>query len=105
MTEYTVHNECDTYHVATIFQNGKEEEQDSHLRNETKNGANTADDTINYKAYNQVGSACRCQRIASPALNCANKCIIGPVCYECTHGSNGYIVNRPHNKNKDRNTK
>ena len=50
MTEYTVHNECDTYHVAAVFQDGQEQEQDRHLRNETKYCSQTADDTINNQA-------------------------------------------------------
>ena len=46
MTEYTVHDECDTNHVTAILKDGKEQEQDCHLRNESKHCTKTTDDTI-----------------------------------------------------------
>ena len=46
MTEYTVHDECDTNHVTAVLKDGKEQEQDCHLRNESKHCTKTTDDTI-----------------------------------------------------------
>ena len=66
VTEYTVHNERDTRHVTAVLKDGQEQEQDSHLRNETKNGASTADDTIHYKAL-QSGRKRLAAASASPA--------------------------------------
>ena len=51
MTEYTVHDECDTNHVTAVLKDGQEQEQDRHLRNESKYCTKTTDDTIRYKAY------------------------------------------------------
>ena len=57
MTEYTVHDECDTNHVTAVLKDGKEQEQDRHLRNESKYCTKTTDDTIRYKAYQPVSNA------------------------------------------------
>ena len=46
LTEDTVQNECDTRHITASLQECKEEEQYQHLRNETKNCADTGNDTI-----------------------------------------------------------
>ena len=54
MTEYTVHNECDTYHVTAVLKDGQEQKQDCHLRHESKHGAQTADDTVNRKADDEA---------------------------------------------------
>ena len=32
MAEHTVHDEGDTHHIAAVFQNRKEQEEDGHLR-------------------------------------------------------------------------
>ena len=59
MTEYTVHNECDTYHVTTIFQNGKEEEQRHDDRQEHEHaadaGEHAVDDEAMYHGVDAVG--------------------------------------------------
>ena len=36
VTEHTVHNEGDTYHVAAVLKDRQEQEQDCHLRHEAK---------------------------------------------------------------------
>ena len=50
LRKISIHDEGDTRHVTTRLQDAEQEEQDKHLRYETKNRANTSDNTI----YNQT---------------------------------------------------
>ena len=105
MTEYTVHNECNTYHVTTVFKDGQEQEQNCHLRNESKYCTKTTDDTINYKSHYQVTGTDAGKDVCKEVLNSYYKYIICPVCYECSDCCYGHIIYKPHNCNKDRDTK
>ena len=92
VTEYTVHNKCDTYHVTTVFKDGQEQEQDRHLRNESKYCTKTTDDTVNYKSHYHIASADAAEDIACEVLNSYYEYIICPVCYECTNCCYRYII-------------
>ena len=102
MTEYTVHNECDTYHVATVFKDRQEQEQDCHLRNESKYCTETTDDAINYKSHYHVTCTDAGKDICKEVLNSYYEYIVCPVCYECTNSCNRYIIYKPHDCNEDR---
>ncbi len=52
LAEDTVHDECDTCHVAAVLEDSEEEEQNHHLRNEAQNRADTGNDTVHYEAVN-----------------------------------------------------
>ena len=82
MSEYTVHNECDTYHISTVFQDRKEEEQDCHLWYETKDSSKSTDDTINYKTLYKITCTDCLKSAAYGILDCYYKYIICPVCYK-----------------------
>ena len=105
MTEYTVHNECNTYHVTTVFKDGQEQEQNCHLRNESKYCTKTTDDTINYKSHYQVTGTDASKDVCKEVLNSYYKYIICPVCYECSDCCYGHIIYKPHDCDKDRDTK
>ena len=105
MTEYTVHDERDTNHVTAILKDGKEQEQDRHLRNESKYCTKTTDDTIRYKAYQPVSNAGITKPIRYDTLNTSNKAVVCPVCYHSTNCCYRYIINDEHGEDKDRKTK
>ena len=105
MTEYTVHDECDTNHVTAVLKDGKEQEQNRHLRNESKHCTKTTDDTIRYKAYQPVSNASITKPIRYDTLNTSNKAVVCPVCYHSTNCCYRYIINDEHGKDKDRKTK
>ena len=50
MSEYPVHDKGDTDHVAAVFKDGQEQEQERHLRCEAEDGAKSADHAIGYCA-------------------------------------------------------
>ena len=52
LAEDTVHDECNTRHVAAVLEDREEEEQDEHLRNEAQHRADTGNDTVHYQAVN-----------------------------------------------------
>ena len=105
MTEYTVHDECDTNHVTAVLKDGKEQEQDRHLRNESKYCTKNTDDTIRYKAYQPVSNAGITKPIRYDTLNTSNKAVVCPVCYHSTNCCYRYIINDEHGEDKDRKTK
>ena len=101
MSEHTVHDECDTNHVSTIFKDRQEEEQDCHLWHETKYCSKATDDTINNKSHNHVTGA-DCRKCACCCiLNCYYKYIICPVCYKGTDCCYRNIIYDPHYQHKD----
>ena len=104
MTEYTVHDECDTNHVTAVLKDGQEQEQDRHLRNESKYCTKTTDDTIRYKAYQPVSNADITKPIRYDTLNTSNKAVVCPVCYHGTNCCYRYIINDEHGEDKDRKT-
>ena len=105
MSEHTVHDECDTYHVSAVFKNRQEKEQDCHLWNESKYCSKSANDTIHYKSVNQVTCSDIRKESSDCILDCSNECIICPVCYKCTYCCDRYVIYKPHNCDKNRNTK
>ena len=102
MTEYTVHDECDTNHVAAVFKNGQEQEQDRHLRDEAEHGSQTADDTVHHKVGNNRTSADIPEESADRVLDRNDKYIIGPVRYPGADCRDRHIIYRPHDHDKDR---
>ena len=54
LAEDTVHHECDTGHVAAGFEEGQEDEQDEHLRDEAKDCADAADDAVKDQAVEPI---------------------------------------------------
>ena len=105
MTEHTVHNEGDTNHVTTVFQDRQKQEQNCHLRYETKDSAYTADYTIHNKACYNIVCTDAFQEAAYDFLNAAYKGIICPVCYNRADCGNRDVIYYEHNCDKDRNTK
>ena len=105
MTEYTVHNKRDTHHITTVFKNGQEQEQDRHLRNKSKHCTKTTDDTVNNKTLHHISGTDTAKNVAEEILNSYYKYIICPVCHECTYCCYRYIIYKPHDRDKDRDTK
>ena len=104
MTEYAVHNECDTNHVSTVLKDGQEEEEDCHLRHESKYCSKSADDTVNNKADYKVAGAGILKESSCDFLNSTDKGIVRPVSNQGSDCGNGYVVNNEHNSNEDRDT-
>ena len=102
LPEYTVHDECDTGHVAAILKDGQEQEQNQHLGNEAQNCANAADDAVNYQAAEPVSSAELFHEPGSAALKpLCTEDIVGPVGQEGAEGAHGNPVNEPHDNCED----
>ena len=105
MTEYTVHDERDTNHVTAVLKDGKEQEQDRHLRNESKHCTKTTDDTIWIQGLpaSQQHRHCRVHPIQHSGWF-PTKAVVCPVCYHGTNCCYRYIINDKHGKDKDRKT-
>ena len=73
MTEYTVHDECNTNHITAVFKDGKEQEQNRHLRNKSKHCPKTTDDTVRYKAYQPVSNTSIAESIRYNTLDVPTK--------------------------------
>ena len=102
MTEYTVHDECNTNHITAVFKDGKEQEQNRHLRNKSKHCPKTTDDTVRYKAYQPVSNTSIAESIRYNTLDGSHKAVVCPVCYHGTNCCYRYIINDEHGKDKDR---
>ena len=79
MTEYTVHNECDTYHVTTIFQNGKEEKQGHNGRQKTQHASHALTDAVYHQASLRLGIADSTMRILYTILDNGERCLLSDV--------------------------
>ena len=104
MTEHPVHDKGNTNHVTAVFQDRQKQEQDCHLRYETKDSAYTADYTIHNKACYYIVGADAFQESAYDFLNAANEGIICPVCYNRADRGNRDVIYYEHNCDKDRDT-
>ena len=104
MTKHTVHNEGDTYHVAAVLKDRQEQEQDCHLRHEAKHSTQTADDTVNSKADDEITCTCIGEEGSCGLLDRAYKGIVGPVGNKSTNRRYGYVINNPHDRDEDRDT-
>ena len=102
MTEYTVHDKCNTHHITAVFKYGQEQEQYRHLRDKSKHCPEAANDTIHYKSRHQISRADTSQESAHGILNCHNEYIVGPVCHPRTYRRDRHIIYSPHNNDKDR---
>ena len=56
LTEKPVHDKGNTGHIAAIFQNGQEQEQHQHLRNEAQNCTNATHDAVHDQAVQPGGN-------------------------------------------------
>jgi hypothetical protein len=102
MAEYAIHYKCDTHHVAAVFQNGQEEEQDRHLWNKSENSSDAAYNSVHNEAGHQYRCTGRFKQPSGPSLDSGNKSVIGPVSHKSSQCCYGNIVNTPHNKDKNR---
>ena len=69
LTEDTVEYERDTSHITAGFQESKQQEQYQHLRNETKDRANTGYDTVKQQSGQPFRSARGLERVADQNRN------------------------------------
>ena len=71
-TEDSVHDKGDSRHVAAAFKEREEEEQYKHLRQESENRANAADDTVNDKTAQPLRATQRVKPAADQIRNTWN---------------------------------
>ena len=77
LTEDTVEYERDTSHVTTRFQESKQQEQYQHLRNETKDRADTGYDTVKQQSGQPFCCACGLERVADQNRNAGYPSAVG----------------------------
>ena len=75
-TENSIHDEGDTCHVTAGLKNSQQEEQDKHLRYETKDSTNTGDNTIYDQTLKPFSTVCIFKQAADCIRNTADKCAI-----------------------------
>ena len=72
LTEDTVHNECDTSHVAASLQDCQQDEQYQHLRYKAQNCADTGNDTIQDQTLQPVNTVYCVQSLFDQYRNTRN---------------------------------
>ena len=102
MSEYPVHDKGDTDHVAAVFKDGQEQEQERHLRCEAEDGAKSADHAIGYCADEHTVRVKSSQTVCHSLLYPGRRDIVDPVCEEAAHAVDGEIVDQEHDPGKDR---
>ena len=102
-TEDSVHDECNTSHVTAGLKECKEQEQNQHLRYETKYSANTGNNTVKDQSLQPCSAIYSFQsRLNCRRNNLTEEYIICPICYNSSNSGYRHIINNPHYNCEDR---
>ncbi len=104
--EDSVHDKCDTRHIAAVLQCAEHQEQDQHLRDESQHRTNSADDPIHHQAGQDLirprADQSGFHRRGHPLPKDG---VVGEIGEDAANGRDREVVDQKHHRCEDRKCK